>query len=265
MKSSIITLLTDFGTKDHYVASMKGVILRINPKCNIIDITHQISPQDIEGGALLLAHTFSYFPKGTIHLAIVDPGVGGERKPILLKTENYFFVGPDNGLFTWVSEKEKVDCVIGLTNQKYFLPHITSTFHGRDIFAPVAAHLSLGIRPEAFGKKIHKWVKLDLKKPEQKGERLFGKILLIDHFGNLISNIDRIQFLQFIRGKPFIIKIGGESISKISKSYGESKKGKALALFGSLGFLEIAIGEGNAQKSLKVARGDPIIIERSKG
>jgi S-adenosylmethionine hydrolase len=264
MRPSIITLLTDFGTKDYYVASMKGVILRINPQCLLVDITHQVSPQDIRAGAFLLAHTFSYFPKQTIHLAVVDPEVGGKRRPILLKTRDYFFVGPDNGLFTWVGEKDGVDQVVELTNPKYFLSPISSTFHGRDIFAPVAAYLSLGVRPESFGKRIDQWVTLDWKRPEEKGKRLIGEILLIDHFGNLITNVEKKRFFSFIKNQPFRIKIGKKRISKLSQGYWEAKKGEAIALFGSTDFLEIAVREGSAQERLKAERGDPILIERGQ-
>ena len=154
MRKPVITLLTDFGTKDHYVASMKGVILSINPRCLPIDITHQVSPHDILEGAFILANAYSFFPRGTIHLAVVDPGVGGLRKPVLLVTQNYYFVGPDNGLFTMITQKESVKQIIELDTQKYHLSKVSTTFHGRDLFAPVAAHLSLGIKPNAFGHKI---------------------------------------------------------------------------------------------------------------
>ncbi len=264
MKTPIITLLTDFGTKDYYVASMKGVILKINPRCRIIDLSHQVSPQDIREGAFLLASAFSYFPEQTIHLAVIDPEVGGKRKPILLKTRNYFFVGPDNGLFTLVAEKDGVERVIELTNSKYFLSPLSSTFHGRDLFAPVAAHLSRGVRPQTFGKRVDQWVRLDLKKPEEEGKRLIGEVILNDRFGNLITNIEKERILGFIKDYSFVIRIGRRRISKISQGYWEGRKGDLLALFGSAGFLEIAVREGNAQKRLKVNRGEPIIIERSE-
>ena len=261
MRKPVITLLTDFGTKDHYVASMKGVILKINPQCALVDITHQVSPHDIQEGAFILANAYSYFPIGTIHLSVVDPGVGGMRKPILLKTKNYFFVGPDNGLFTLVAKRDMVKQVIGLTNKKYFLPNVSATFHGRDIFAPVAGHLSLGIKSEALGEKLDHWVKLDLREPEVRGQKLLGEILLIDHFGNLISNIDQARFTNFTKGHPFVIRIGEEAISGIKKGYWEGKKQEIIALFGSSGFLEISVREGNAQKILGVKRGDNIEIK----
>jgi S-adenosylmethionine hydrolase len=256
----MITLLTDFGTKDHYVAAMKGVILNINPQCLLIDITHQVSPHDIEEGAFILANSYSYFPKGTIHLSVVDPGVGGIRKPILLVTQNYFFVGPDNGLFTLVKQREKVKQVVVLTQKKYFLPKVSETFHGRDIFAPVAAHLSLGNKPSAFGYKIDGLEEIGFKRPILKEGNLLGEILHIDPFGNLVSNIDEMKLFRFMRDRSLIIRAGRKVIRGLKKGYWEGKKDEAIALLGSAGFLEISIREGNAQKALRVKRGDPIQI-----
>ena len=263
MRKSIITLLTDFGTKDHYVASLKGVMLTINPQCTLIDITHQVNPQDIKEGALILANAYSFFPKGTIHLAVVDPGVGGSRKAILLVTRDYFFVGPDNGLFTLVSPREQVRQVVALTNKEFFLPRVSATFHGRDLFAPVAAHLSLGVRPKAFGGELDSWVELDFGKPGIRERELVGEILYVDSFGNLISSIRELEFCRFAKGHPFVIKIGKRAIHSLKKGYWGGKKEEVMALFGSGGFLEISVKEGNAQKILKVKRGDPVRIEIS--
>ncbi len=264
MNNPIITLLTDFGTKDHYVATMKGVILSINPRCSLIDISHEINPQDVREGAIILANAFSYFPKGAIHLAIVDPGVGSGRRSILLGTKNYFFVGPDNGIFTIVAERDNVRYAINITNSKYFLPNVSHTFHGRDIFAPVSAYLSLGIEPEAFGERINNWVRLDFKEPIIKGDKLLGEITHIDNFGNLISNIDQRRFLSFIMSYHFRIRIGDKKISEIKQGYWEGKKGEIIALFGSGGFLEISVNNGSAQKRLKVKKGDYITVERGR-
>jgi S-adenosylmethionine hydrolase len=261
MRKPIIALLTDFGTKDHYVASMKGVILNINPQCLLIDITHQVNPHDIQEGAFILANTYSYFPKGTIYLSVVDPGVGGIRKPILFVTQNYFFVGPDNGLFTLVAQREKAKQVVVLTQKKYFLPKVSMTFHGRDLFAPVAAHLSLGIKPEAFGYKIDSLEELGFETPIVKERKLLGKILHIDTFGNLVSNIDEEKLFKFIKGRPFVIRAGRKAIHGLKKGYWEGKRGELIALLGSGGFLEISIKEGNAQKILKLKKGDNIEIK----
>ncbi|NWG02961.1 MAG: SAM-dependent chlorinase/fluorinase [Syntrophaceae bacterium] len=262
MRNSVITLLTDFGTKDHYVASMKGVILSMNPRCTLIDITHQVSPQNIKEGAFLLALSYSYFPKGTIHLCVIDPGVGGARKPILLVTQNYFFVGPDNGLFSLVAQREKVKQVIVLTQSKYFLSKLSQTFHGRDLFAPVAAHLSLGIPPSAFGYPTHSWVKVLFGKPVIRDQKLLGEFLHIDSFGNLISNIDERLFSTFTKGHPVTIQVGKKKLHTLRKGYWEGKPGEPIGLFGSTGFLEISIREGNAHKTLNLRRGDPIIVSR---
>lgn len=264
MRKPTVTLLTDFGTKDHYVASMKGVILSINPQCNLIDISHQVNPHDIQEGAFLLANASSFFPKGTVHLSVVDPGVGGPRKPILLATSNYFFVGPDNGLFTFAVRREKVEQCVVLTNQKYFLPCISSTFHGRDIFAPVAAHLSLGVKPESFGYQIDSWKELRFRGAKAKGRKLMGEILYIDTFGNLISNIDEQQFSHFTKGSPFFIRIGKRTIPGLKKGYWAGKRGEVMALWGGGGFLEISVREGSAQRNLKAKDGDKIEVQLSR-
>ncbi len=260
MKTSIITLLTDFGAKDHYVASMKGVILKINPQCRLIDITHQVSPHDIREGAVILGNAYSYFPKGTIHLAVVDPGVGGIRKPLLLVTQKYCFVGPDNGLFTMVTQNESVKQIITLDNRKYHLSRVSTTFHGRDIFAPVAAHLSLGVKPNALGHKIDSLFLLRFERPFIREGKLLGEVLHIDPFGNLVSNIDEGGLVRFNRGLPCVIRVGGRTIRGLKRGYWEGKKNEPIALFGSGGFLEISVREGNAQKKLKVKRGDPVQI-----
>ncbi len=260
MRNRIITLLTDFGTKDHYVASMKGTILGINPRSNIIDISHQISPQDIQEGAFLLASAFSSFPRGTIHLSVVDPGVGGPRKPILIVTSRYYFIGPDNGIFTLVLQREKVKQAVALTNRKYFLSRVSSTFHGKDVFAPVAAHLSLGITPKSFGDEIDSWESLPIKKPHQKVRELRGEILYVDAFGNLISNIDEKTLLDFTRSHDFVVKTSGQSIHGLKKGYWEGKQGEVIALIGSSGSLEVSIRERNAQRLLHMKRGDKIKV-----
>jgi len=260
MKRPIITLLTDFGTKDHYVASMKGVILSINPECLLVDITHQVKPQDISEGAFILSNAYSYFPKGTIHLVVVDPGVGGPRKPVLLVTQNYFFVGPDNGLFTMITQKESVNQIIVLDKQKYHLSKVATTFHGRDIFAPVAAHLSVGVKPNTLGHKIDSLFRSGFEEPVVKEEKLLGKIFHVDTFGNLVSNIEEGRLFRFVRGRSFVVRAGRKTIRGLKKGYWEGKKDEPIALFGSGGFLEISVREGNAQKVLKMKRGDPIEI-----
>jgi S-adenosylmethionine hydrolase len=239
---------------------MKGVILNINPRCLLIDITHQVTPHDIREGAFILANAYSYFPKGTIHLSVVDPGVGGPRKSLLLVTQNYYFLGPDNGLFTMIAQRERVKQIVMLDKPKYHLSKVSTTFHGRDIFAPVAAHLSLGIKPNTFGHKIDSLKGLDLKRPVIKRGKLSGEIFHVDSFGNLMSNIDEIKLFRFVQGRPYVIRVEGKTIHGLKRGYWEGKKDEPIALFGSGGFLEISVRDGNAQKTLKVKRGDPIEI-----
>jgi len=259
----MITFLTDFGIKDHYVASMKGVILSINPRCTIIDISHEVHPHDIGEGAFLLANAYSFFPKGTIHLAVVDPGVGGSRKSILVTTSDFFFLGPDNGLFTFALQKEKVKHVVALTNRKYFLSEISATFHGRDVFAPVAGYLSLGVKPKDFGNEINSWSRITFQKPRIENGKLVGEVFHIDSFGNLISNIGEKEFFIFSKRRSLKIRIGRHLISCLKKRYGEGKIDEPIALIGSGGFLEISVRDASAQKLLKAKKGDKIEIQMS--
>jgi hypothetical protein len=192
---------------------------------------------------------------------VVDPGVGGARRPLLFATEGYLFVGPDNGLFTYALMRERLKRVLVLAREKFFLARISPTFHGRDIFAPVAAHLSLGIKPEAFGPDAGPFVKLGLKEPEIKEDGLSGTILYVDSFGNLISNITQECIVRFVQGRPFSVRIGKQMIEGLQKGYWEGEKGKAIALIGSGGFLEIAVREGDAAKVLNAKRGDSVTVE----
>ena len=260
MSKPIITLLTDFGTADHYVASLKGVMLTINPQSTLIDITHQVNPQGVKAGAFILASACPFFPKGTIHLAVVDPGVGGSRKAILLVTRDHFFLGPDNGLLTLAAPRGQVRRAVALTNEKFFLPRVSATFHGRDLFAPVAAYLSLGVNPKVFGNELDSWVEMVFGTPRIGEEELIGEILHVDSFGNIISSITERQFLDFTKGHSFVIKIGKRVIHGLKKGYWAGKKEEVMALFGSGGFLEISVREGNAQKILKAKRGDLIKV-----
>jgi len=259
----IITLLTDFGTEDGYVAAMKGVILSINPDATIIDISHQIPPQDITAGAFVLSQSAPFFPRGTVHIAVVDPGVGGKRKPILIETDKYFFVGPDNGIFSIVLQNERIRRKIHLTNKDYFLGYISSTFHGRDIFSPVGAYLSLGIDPALFGKKIKTLTSLDVKKPFARDGKITGRIMHIDRFGNLITNIDEGLLKRVFKNKAFEIKIGGNIIKRLVPSYAYAKGDEAVSLIGSSGLLEIAIKEEKASTEMGVVKGDRVEVRLS--
>ncbi len=244
--SGIITLLTDFGLNDPYVGIMKGVILSINPAAKIIDISHHVKPGSLYQASGILQETFPFFPKGTIHVVVIDPGVGSDRRPILLKTKKYFFLGPDNGVL-WPTIKIHHQAeVIHLTETKYFLSKISDTFHGRDIFAPVAAHLSLGIDPRKIGSIIGDPMPLHLPKPEQKGDLLSGQVMRIDRFGNLITNIHRKDMEQFLGPDPPATKVGELIIKGLHNTYSEVKTGEILVLIGSSDYLEIAVNQGRA-------------------
>lgn len=237
----IITLTTDFGLKDHYVGAMKGVILSINPDVIITDITHEIPPQDIFKATLILRNFYYYYPQGTIHIVVVDPGVGSRRKPIVVQADTYIFLGPDNGIFTFLySELESVNA-FEISNPKYILPKVGSTFDGRDVFAPAAAHLSLGVPIDDLGRQVREPVQLRIKEPVVRGSEIIGEVIYIDSFGNLITNIPA----QLIKPESRVY-IGGEVIKRISQSYAEVQKGELLAIIGSTGFLEISVSHGSA-------------------
>jgi S-adenosyl-L-methionine hydrolase (adenosine-forming) len=257
--NKIVTLTTDFGQAGSYAGAVKGVLLGINPQIKIVDITHEISPFNILEGALLLNSFYQFFPRGTIHLVVVDPGVGGKRKGILIRTDNYFFVGPDNGIFSFIYDQEKIREIINLTNSEYFLGKPSSTFHARDIFAPVSAYLSLGVKLGEFGRATQDCHKFRLPLPVQTKDQIKGQVIFIDRFGNLITNISS----DLIRGRKKVkISIKNKKINHLCQYYEEEKEGKLLALFGSSNFLEIAVNQGNAQRLLKAKTGDKVKIEK---
>jgi S-adenosylmethionine hydrolase len=258
MTKKIITLLTDFGTKDGYVGAVKGVIKRINPEAEIVDVTHEVESYDVPGAAFALNSSYGYFPKGTIHLAVVDPGVGSLRQPIFIRTTDFFFVGPDNGIFSFIYEREELTEIVVISNKKYFLAELSSTFHARDIFAPVAAYLSLGVETDEFGSSAKECMKLVIPEPESKGKSLKGAIIHIDRFGNLITNV-RADLLKKKRSAE--IAVGKRKIKGISRSYFEIGHKRLGALVGSSGFLELAVNQGSAERLLKAKVGERIVID----
>lgn len=237
----IVTITTDFGLEDHYVGAMKGAILSINPDARIIDISHEIPPHDIFKGAFTLRNFYRYFPKGTIHVAVVDPGVGSQRKPIAVEADGAIFVGPDNGVFSFIYRGSKSVKVFEITNSKYMLSDVSFTFHGRDIFAPAAAHLSLGVSVEDLGKRVRKPVELPIKEPEVRKNEIIGEFIYLDSFGNLVTNIPS----DLLKHESTIF-IGKRVIKGISKSYADVSIGKLVAVLGSSGFLEISVNQGRA-------------------
>lgn len=263
--SSIITLTTDFGITDPYVGTMKGVILSINPQATIVDITHQIGPQDIIGGSFALSIAYSFFPKGTIHIAVIDPGVGGPRRPILIETPQYFFIGPDNGIFSFILTTGDVKKVFETTNSSYFLPNLSATFHGRDIFAPVAAHLSTGTPPACFGDPIEDSVIINFPEPVIISEtEVEGEVIHIDRFGNLITNLPRRSIEKNIGKSSFWAEMKATAISRHLPAYGFAEEGELFCLFGSSGFLEVSVKNGSAREVLDAQKGDRIRIKKSQ-
>jgi S-adenosylmethionine hydrolase len=260
----IITLLTDFGWKDGYIGAMKGVILKINPACRIIDLAHEIPRHDVMAAALVLRQTYHFFPSGAIHIVVVDPGVGGPRRPLVLETSDYRFVGPDNGCFTFVLKRQKGIRAYELIEKQFHLPRVSHTFHGRDIFAPVAAYLSKGVSPAAMGPPIETadLTALSIPDPAVNGEALCGEVIGVDSFGNLITTISRDAMEVFAPEGIVEIEIGGERITGLKSSYGEGRAGEVIALWGSTGFLEIALKEQDLQRERGWGRGEEVRIRR---
>ena len=258
--SRIITLMTDFGTSDHYVGVMKGVLLNINPQAQIVDITHAIPPQDIHAAAFLIDSACRYFPTGTVHIIVVDPGVGSERRAIVCQTETAYFVCPDNGILTHILHHEGRIRTVAAENSAYYLPQVSNTFHGRDIFAPIAAHLSRGVPMDALGSPIAHPIQLPIPRPELTDNPIIGRVIWIDAFGNLITNISH-GIVKSLEGRNgVIIRAGNAEINHLNRSYTESAVGEALAIIGSSDRLEISINQGNAAQVLGLKRGDAITI-----
>jgi S-adenosylmethionine hydrolase len=257
---NIIALLTDFGTADYFVGAMKGAILSINPNAKIVDITHEIPPQDVRSAAFTLRACYKDFPEKTIFVAVVDPGVGSTRKAILVESENYYFIAPDNGLLSFVIDDSALAnaraSVIELTNKKYFAEKVSSTFHGRDIFAPVAAHLSNGVEPNEFGTRIEDFIRFETAAPRRiSDEKIEAEIIHIDRFGNLITNLTPEDLPD-----KFSIEINGKTIDKLQNFYAQAAKDELFMIAGSAGFLEIAASQNSAAKILNIKAGQKIKI-----
>ena len=261
---SFITLTTDFGLRDPFVASMKGVILSINPQVHLIDLSHDIAPQDIREAAFTLRSTYRYFPKGTIHVAVVDPGVGSGRRPVIVTTESYFFVGPDNGLFSPICQEAERLRVHQVTADRYFLPNPGPTFHGRDIFAPVAAWLTKGVPSADFGKEISDYVKMDIPLPEKEPDGIRGQVIHFDRFGNAITNIMYSDIKAFLPKdddpKNLLITVPGREIRGLKRFYAEASAEELGGIINSSGHLELFLYKQNARTAFSFTRGDGVRI-----
>ncbi len=252
----MITLTSDFGLKDPYVAEMKGAILTINPNATIVDITHGVEKFNVRMGAYMLASATPYFPKGTIHMAVVDPDVGTKRRAILVQTKQGFFVGPNNGILILAAQNQGIEHIYELTNPMFMLPEVSNTFHGRDVFAPSTAHLDKGVKPTEFGPEISNANIPDFASVKRRNGSFIGEVLHIDSFGNIITNVNQ---KEVANAKTVKIKLQNISLTlAFRKTYAEAKSQEPIALIGSHGFLEIAIDQASAAEKFNVKAGDKI-------
>lgn len=257
----VITLTTDFGTRDWFVGTVKGVILGIQPAATIVDISHEIPPGDIPAGAYVLAAAAGCFPAGTVHVAVVDPGVGSSRGAIAVRTARHTFVGPDNGLLSWALAKEEVQEIVRLENRQFFRKDVSRTFHARDLFAPVAAHLSQGVPVAELGSRISKIEPLQAPPFAQEAGAWKGVVCYIDRFGNAITNLPN-DLPIFREPERVRIRVGGSRTRiPLCEYYRAVAPGKPLGILGSNGTLEIAVCEGNASEALRLSVRDPVTAE----
>ncbi len=264
----IITLTTDFGAADYFVGAMKGVILGIAPRARIVDITHQITPFMVNEAAFVIAEAARWFPtrwfpKGTVHVVVVDPGVGTTRRPVLVEAGGQRFIGPDNGVFTMIYDAEGGDGakVREITNPKVMLKTVSRTFHGRDVFAPAAAHLAAGVTAAHFGRRIHDYVRSETIQPAPlRKNRWQGSVLKVDHFGNMVTNFDLRKFGE-LRTHAFEILAGPQIVRRLALTYAESGIGELVAIEGSSGFLEISANQESAARRLGCGVGSPVELE----
>jgi len=259
----IVTLTTDFGLNDHFVGTMKGVILNIAPDAEIVDINHSVQPFDVLDGALTIAQTYSYFPSATIHVVVVDPGVGTARRPILLSTEKYYFVAPDNGVLSLVYSREERIRVRHITMDHYFLQPVSNTFHGRDVFAPVAGWLAKGVDGEKFGEDISDFIRFNAPKPKPVDARTFrGVVLKVDRFGNLVTNFtpQDVPVLFQAAPPPFKLVIGKREITQLRSSYSEGSPNELFGILGSMGYLEIVANRASALQLVGSGKGSEVSL-----
>jgi len=264
LPNPIITLTTDYGTDDHLVGVLKGVILKINPDAQIVDITHGVTPFDLLDGAMAIANAYAYFPSRTIHVVVVDPGVGTERRPLLVSGQNQYFIAPDNGVLSAVYEKEQNFVVRHLTAEHYFLQPVSKTFHGRDIFAAVAGWLSKNWQPASMGEEITDFKRFGLPRPKEADGLLKGVVLKVDSFGNLITNFKSEDLPEGALEKGEIkLQVGSHAVSKLVPTFANGNTGEAIAYVGSSGLVEIGVNKGSASKTLGIGRGTPVLLDKN--
>lgn len=264
MARPIITLTTDYGTSDHLVGVMKGVILGINPDAQIVDISHDVLAHDILDGALVIGQAYKYFPAKTIHVVVVDPGVGTERRPVLVAGDQHYFIAPDNGVLSSVYDQSEALYVWHIISEHYFRQPVSKTFHGRDVFAPVAAWLSKSWQTPSFGEPITDFARFAMPKPKANGNTVKGVVLRVDHFGNLVTNLtaEDVPALVAADGK-FTIRAGNGQVSKVAPTFAQGPAGEAVGVIGSSGYLEISVNKGSAARTLSAGRGAEVTVELS--
>ena len=264
MANAIITLTTDYGTNDHLVGTLKGVILKINPEVTIVDITHNVTAFDLLDGALAVGSAYSYFPPKTIHVVVVDPGVGTERRPLLVSAGNQYFVAPDNGVLSVVYEREPEGLVVRHANaEHYYLQPVSKTFHGRDIFAPVAAWLTKGWQSASMGEQINDYKRFALPRPKEVDGVVKGVVMRADAFGNLITNFREADLPGSARsGGTIQLQAGNQAVTKFVETFAQGSNTEPIAYVGSSGYLEIAVNKGNASRTLGLGRGTPVVLTK---
>lgn len=256
----IITLTTDFGEADYFVPAMKGAIWSVNPEAEIVDLTHLIPAHDIYAAAFTLICCYKDFPRNTIHLVVVDPGVGSQRRPILVMADDYYFVGPDNGVFSYIYQREQVNRIVHLTTEHYFRPLVSSTFHGRDIFAPCAAYLSKQVDWRMMGEEISDPTRFNIPQPVASATQIRGHVLHIDRFGNVITNITPAELTEAMVQSGVRVRVGKHEAARVLTHFAEANKDELFAYFGSTGFLELAVPRQSAARLIEARRGMEIEV-----
>ena len=262
MPNAIITLTTDYGLNDHLVGTLKGVILKINPEATIVDITHGVAPFDLLDGALAIGSACGYFPARTIHVVVIDPGVGTERRPLLVSAENQYFVAPDNGVLSLIYERDANAVVRHATAEHYYLQPVSKTFHGRDVFAPIAAWLTKGWQTASMGEEITDYKKLAMPKPKASDGVVKGIVMRVDAFGNLITNF-RVEDLpeSALTNGEVKLQVGTQAVSRMVPTFANGNAGEPVAYVGSSGYIEIAVNKGNAARTMSIGRGTAVVLE----
>jgi len=264
LANAFITLTTDYGTNDHLVGTLKGVILKINPDVTIVDITHNVTPFDLLDGALTIGSAYSYFPPKTVHVVVVDPGVGTERRPLLVSAQNQYFVAPDNGVLSVIYEREKENMIVRHANvEHYYLQPVSKTFHGRDIFASVAAWLTKGWQTPSMGDEITDFKRFALPRPKETDGVVKGAVLRADTFGNLTTNF-RAEDLpeSALKNGTINLQVGTHPVTRLVDTFANGNNGEAIAYMGSSGYLEIGVNKANAARTLGLARGAVVILNK---